>query len=877
MHIRGKSKRISKVLRPALCLLLSAVLLIPSLLPAKADSKDQFKIDINYGFEGKIEQSCYIPVNITVENLGKNFEGRVQIIVPSETGGADSGPTMYEKDLNIVAGTQKTITFTVFAHNNLNSMNVRIVNKKEKVLATKFTNLVALATINSVNIGVLSDDFSALSYFNKIPVLINSNGITVNSQLLELTSDSFPEDSRTLDMMDIILISNYSTDKLSAAQLSSLDTWVRNGGTLIVGTGSTVTKTLSGLKELPSFRDVKSVGSVTFEKHQTLFGLSTNNINTFYTEDYSASGQYGSAPWVMNVFYELNPESQSKFMSRFQNTINRSDAYKNLDIYSSAFDAMLKDFFESNEDFIRKEFCPLFIGYSPDDSQWASYYKSEIFGYIDEITKWIYPSLTSSNEKNETNFTSSPVTAEFANITVPKSIISYQSEDVDTSKDFAMVRSFSYGSGIVAIAGVDFTQNPLISFPNKAEVAKGIIKTSVPSSFIPNLNNYMLSSSYYGYRLSRIPKGSIFSNIFSQLDSAAVPPVLLYTFILILYLISIFVSYSKLKKKGKTVWFWLVQVASALAFSLVILMFSMSTRLFRAELRTASFNQHTGNETNVSEVSTLVMPKKRTYTIELNNSHAPERYNYENSYGYGYYNTQGSNLSLDSYYIGIHNKAQSTAFTVKNRSPLNSENFFSEYTDYEKANGFTVKFNDGLSLSITNNTGKDLEKAYIVAFSCFYPLKNFKDGETKVIDSNSAGYLYPAQTDQYYSYALTGSFGRDKNPIYTYLFGNGTVSFKELFLGAKNSAFIERRMPLALYKAVVTNFWDGTADCCLVGGTAKAPAKTDLQTESKAKEINYEYHYQLFTINRSLETVEPVTTNIVDDNYNNQRNNNIIY
>jgi hypothetical protein len=70
-----------------------------------------------------------------------------------------------------------------------------------------------------------------------------------DSVLIPLNKDSMPDDTRVMDGFDILIVSNFDTDMLSAKQMSVMEKWVENGGTLIVGTGVNWEKTYGALPE----------------------------------------------------------------------------------------------------------------------------------------------------------------------------------------------------------------------------------------------------------------------------------------------------------------------------------------------------------------------------------------------------------------------------------------------------------------------------------------------------------------------------------------------------------------------------------------------------------------------------------------------------
>ncbi|MBO7402872.1 MAG: hypothetical protein J6U10_07770, partial [Lachnospiraceae bacterium] len=278
---------ISRITGAALALIMVLCLVLPSFgTVTKANAADpRFEINITYGFNNQARLYCNIPFNIKITNKGGDFEGTVQIIVPT-----NDGNDMYEKDLALAAGATKTVTLTVPVTNYLTSANIRICNHKGKPVQTQSLSIKLIRSIDEINIGVLSDDFSALSYLSGIE-LYSNNGTTIKTRIYELTEDNFPQDAKSFNMLDFVLISNYSTDKLSDTQLSALNLWINEGGAVILGTGSTVSKTLSGLKNLSAFRALRPE-TVSFKTYKTTYGIPFAAAENLSISPISGSG-YG--------------------------------------------------------------------------------------------------------------------------------------------------------------------------------------------------------------------------------------------------------------------------------------------------------------------------------------------------------------------------------------------------------------------------------------------------------------------------------------------------------------------------------------------------------------------------------------------------------
>ncbi len=84
--------------------------------------------------------------------------------------------------------------------------------------------------------GILSDDYSALNYFDGREVVVNQYPFKV--RIVELDEENMPENGEILKICQMILINDYDTARLSDRQYQALKEWVNNGGVLLIGTGA---------------------------------------------------------------------------------------------------------------------------------------------------------------------------------------------------------------------------------------------------------------------------------------------------------------------------------------------------------------------------------------------------------------------------------------------------------------------------------------------------------------------------------------------------------------------------------------------------------------------------------------------------------------
>jgi len=272
------------IIKRIICILMLSVLI--AFIPARfADAKKtyDFEVSLNAGYGQKVLVGYGAPFEITVtNNNSSNFEGCLQLIIP----GFSNNNILYEEDIALGAGETKTVQIVAGIPVPAEFVNVRMTNKRYKVLWSELQKINVSKTKNDIRVGVLSDDFSALGYMDRVHFLSDTSRYT---SLVELSAADFPVNYAALDMLDIILISDFSTDLLTKEQINALNLWVKKGGLLIIGTGSTANKTLSGL-----------YGNIINEKV-----TSTSSKNTtlgLATEDYSYLTQIGSQTNSYDMF-----------------------------------------------------------------------------------------------------------------------------------------------------------------------------------------------------------------------------------------------------------------------------------------------------------------------------------------------------------------------------------------------------------------------------------------------------------------------------------------------------------------------------------------------------------------------------------------------
>lgn len=209
-------------------------------------STDDFEIQVVCGLNGNFRSGASIPVTVYIESLRKDFEGTIRMIVPGD-GDYGTDAVAYEKEVLLSAGVQKVVTMSVYSSSVMSAFKFQLEDESCDILVDKSVTMKSQSG-DQVLVGVLSDDYTALNYFDGLPLSLAS-GISTNVRLVELDEDIFPEQASGIEALGYLIINSYDTSVLSDAQYNAIKGWVEQGGVLIVGTGSDYSRTLSGFQD----------------------------------------------------------------------------------------------------------------------------------------------------------------------------------------------------------------------------------------------------------------------------------------------------------------------------------------------------------------------------------------------------------------------------------------------------------------------------------------------------------------------------------------------------------------------------------------------------------------------------------------------------
>ncbi len=685
---KGMAKRIL-----AICLLGIMMLITVSCNVFAQQDQTRFDVELKCGYGNNVEIATYAPFYIEITNNGKDFEGYVQLIIP----GRENMNVMHEKELTLAAGATKTVELVGFIDMLTRQVNVRVLDEHDNVIWEKLQNCSTMTDLRSVNIGILSDDYAALGYMDHKPFTANKE---LTTQIHELTKDTLPSDWRALDMLDVVVISDFSTDLLSEEQLNALSLWIDDGGLLMVGTGSTANKTMAALDG--RFFDV-APGE--WRTYNTLYGLTLTDFSYDYGYD---------------TGYYYDPYSDTLYQSFYEEN------------------------YEYMRDILEEEYMQDFEYYYGYDSQydtWDAYWEDSFYWFCyDEFYEIYLESLgaASGNGIADMSYVNAGVLEITGEELEDKDTMVFLGETDKQMEVFDLAYAMPRGDGYILLTGVDFTKTPLSNFDGNSTLFIHWLETLIGQKVYEEASNYSgYSYGYYNLYDINYDEEKIYENV----ASATVPPVLLYFGILLLYVIAILVVYLVLRKKKITIKLWVVYPAIAAGLSILIFCIGFSTRIYRPVINAITLIKPNGSTLTEYTYTGVTVPRNKEYDISFASNQGVEYIQYNR--GGSSYNDQ-MEIDWDSYTIGYRYGYDTVDVSVGQLAAMETVHFqLTSVVPSEKDVVITSANGYNSGLTVTNNFGCTLENAALIVDGDIYVIGELEDGEAvRWTSLKEAEYIY---------------------------------------------------------------------------------------------------------------------------------------
>ncbi|MBE5942895.1 MAG: hypothetical protein E7264_10215 [Lachnospiraceae bacterium] len=191
-----------------------------------------FEMKVDYGINGLVRADYPVLLQVTITSK-ENFTGVLRVTPEAEW---EMVRVAYGTEISLAAGEEKTFQVITDTIEGNGKIRVEIADEKNKVVYAEQHVVSMMKTDNNMSVGILSDDYTAFSYFDGLQ--LNLSGNELSSEIFELNEMNFPEDEKVLSVFRYIIIDNFDTAKLNEQQYKALKGYVENGGTLILALGN---------------------------------------------------------------------------------------------------------------------------------------------------------------------------------------------------------------------------------------------------------------------------------------------------------------------------------------------------------------------------------------------------------------------------------------------------------------------------------------------------------------------------------------------------------------------------------------------------------------------------------------------------------------
>ncbi|WP_126628092.1 hypothetical protein [Dictyobacter alpinus] len=261
-----------RVLRPATLLMASIIIFVIALLLAPTASAHSLQpmaggptIDkVSIGFDGMYQDGNWTPIQIDLSNTGNDFTGKVSINVPSSSPSGQNGmqtANMYQEAINLPPGAKKHITISAPINLKIQGFNAHITMDLLDGTGHSITHRIIDTNTNTYNqtlVGVLTDTPNNFGQLN----LALSNLFSPAGQVKNLSAATLPKQAQVLKNFNAIVIDDFTSSNLSQEQTNALQSWVNQGGNLILAGGPEWKRTLNTLPASLMPATIKGTGTL---------------------------------------------------------------------------------------------------------------------------------------------------------------------------------------------------------------------------------------------------------------------------------------------------------------------------------------------------------------------------------------------------------------------------------------------------------------------------------------------------------------------------------------------------------------------------------------------------------------------------------------
>lgn len=202
---------------------------------------ENLNIGFRYGIGNVAKAGSVLPVELTIDNRdSQKFEGHLDLNI------YESNDSVYKYRTDVTIEPRESITrkLNITLANSVNTLIIEVYNKREEVVLSERTNVDLSAYNDTLLVGAISNDYNSLSYINDL-ILVEEE---LEVKILDLSKEKISSLDTALDIVDVLLISDYSFNNMSLDDKFALQSFAEAGKPIILSGSIT-----NNLNFLPDF------------------------------------------------------------------------------------------------------------------------------------------------------------------------------------------------------------------------------------------------------------------------------------------------------------------------------------------------------------------------------------------------------------------------------------------------------------------------------------------------------------------------------------------------------------------------------------------------------------------------------------------------